>query len=61
MTSTISTGATNTIKRTSPFANALRNLTFQYYDGRVPPNHATSNKPDAPDCSRPPSPNPKFA
>ena len=62
MTSTISTGVTNTIKRTSSFANALKNLAFpQHDDGRVSPNHALSNRPDAPDYSRPPSPNLNFA
>ena len=62
MTSTISTGVTNTIKRTSSFANALKNLAFPHYDdGRVSPNHAMSNRPDAPDYSRPPSPNLNFA
>ena len=48
MTSTISIGVTNTIKRASSFANPLKNLVLQHYDGRVPPNHATSNKPGAP-------------
>ena len=62
MTSTISTGVTNTIKRTSSFANALKNLAFPHHDdGRVSPNHALSNKPDVPDYSRPPSPNLNFA
>ena len=62
MTSTISTGVTNTLKRTCSFANAPKNLAFpQYDDGRVSPNHALSNKPDAPDHSRPPSPNLDFA
>lgn len=62
MTSTISTGVTNTLKRTSSFANALKNLAFPHHDdGRLSPNHALSNKPDAPDYSRPPSPNLNFA
>lgn len=62
MTSTISSGVTNTLKRTSSFANALKNLAFPHHDDdRVSPNYALSNRPDAPDYSRPPSPNLNFA
>ena len=62
MTSTISTGVTNTLKRTSSFANALKNLAFPHHeDDRISQNHALSNKLDASDFSRPPSPNLNFA
>jgi regulatory associated protein of mTOR len=62
MTSTISVGVTNTLKRTSSFANALRNLAFPLIDdGRPSPSHTLVVRPDLPDVSRPPSPNLNLA
>ncbi|EGO19096.1 hypothetical protein SERLADRAFT_454001 [Serpula lacrymans var. lacrymans S7.9] len=68
MTSSISTGVTNTIRRTSSFANALRNLagTIAFPtvdDSRAPPSPGLSvlPRPDLLDASRPPSPNLNIA
>jgi regulator-associated protein of mTOR len=62
MTSSISVGVSNTIKRTSSFANALKNLAFPHADeGRISPNQHILVRPDLPDASRPPSPNLNFA
>lgn len=66
---TISSGVSNTIRRTSSFANALRSLangiTFpSMEDGRASPafNGSTSiTRVDPVDISRPPSPNLNFA
>ncbi|KAI0042582.1 hypothetical protein FA95DRAFT_1564189 [Auriscalpium vulgare] len=74
MTSTISSGVSNTLRRTSSFANALKTLAGgiafpSLEDGRSSPHHHTpmpsplagpaSDAP--PDYSRPPSPNLNFA
>ncbi|KAF9011295.1 hypothetical protein BDQ17DRAFT_1387682 [Cyathus striatus] len=67
MTSTISQGVSNTIRRTSSFANALKSLangiafpSLDGSDGRSSPGgvvHHDKHKPEIPDVSRPPSPN----
>ncbi|KAH7920933.1 hypothetical protein BV22DRAFT_765532 [Leucogyrophana mollusca] len=64
MTSTLSSGVTNTLRRTSSFANALRNLAggiaFPTMDeSRAPPSPGPTmqSKPEYFDQSRPPSPN----
>jgi regulatory associated protein of mTOR len=64
MTNTISSGVTNTLKRTSSFANALKNLagTIAFpsmEDTRTSPNLAHSS--ELADASRPPSPNLNIA
>jgi regulator-associated protein of mTOR len=62
--STISSGVSNTIRRTSSFANALKSLAGgiafpSTEDGRSSPSPASNShlRPDFPDLSRPPSPN----
>ncbi|EAU92443.2 mip1 [Coprinopsis cinerea okayama7 len=60
MTSTISSGVTNTLRRTSSFANALKSLAFSTIDdGRTSSSIPSSSqlKRDPLDYSRPPSPN----
>ena len=64
MSSTISTGVSNTIRRTSSFANALKHLAGgiafpSTEDGRSSPAQGSnpSPRPEFPDLSRPPSPN----
>ncbi|RDB29372.1 Target of rapamycin complex 1 subunit mip1 [Hypsizygus marmoreus] len=67
--STISSGVSNTIRRTSSFANALKTLANgiafpSAEDGRASPSHSGSSNPsrsECPDISRPPSPNLNFA
>ncbi|KAL4247407.1 WD repeat RAPTOR family protein [Abortiporus biennis] len=67
MTSTLSSGVTNTLRRTSSFANALKNLAGgiafpSLEDGRSSPRPSSShNKVEAGDVSRPPSPNLNYA
>ena len=69
MTSTISTGVTNTLKRTSSFANVLKNLagTIAFpsmEDIRTSPNPGLNHfasRPELTDASRPPSPNLNLA
>ncbi|KDQ62866.1 hypothetical protein JAAARDRAFT_188509 [Jaapia argillacea MUCL 33604] len=68
MTSTVSNGVGNALRRTSSFANALRSLagTIAFpstEDGRSTPSPTVSNpsRPDLLDISRPPSPNLNFA
>ncbi|KAI0271448.1 raptor N-terminal caspase like domain-containing protein [Gloeopeniophorella convolvens] len=72
MTSTISSGVSNTLRRTSSFANALKNLAGgiafpSIEDGRSSPyprnQTHTPQLPsvEVPDISRPPSPNLNFA
>ncbi|KAI0931160.1 hypothetical protein AcV5_005293 [Taiwanofungus camphoratus] len=68
VTSTISNGVTNTLRRTSSFANALKslagNIAFpSLEDGRSSPKPTSNSAPrfDAADISRPPSPNLNYA
>ncbi|KAH8094700.1 hypothetical protein BXZ70DRAFT_975660 [Cristinia sonorae] len=68
MTGSISSGVTNTLRRTSSFANALRNLAGGIAfptseDGRASPRLSQSgvSRMDASEISRPPSPNLNYA
>ncbi|KAH7911589.1 raptor N-terminal caspase like domain-containing protein [Hygrophoropsis aurantiaca] len=68
MTSTLSSGVTNTLRRTSSFANALRHLAGGIAfptmdDSRPPPSPVPTmqSRPDYFDQSRPPSPNLNMA
>ncbi|KAJ7699184.1 raptor N-terminal caspase like domain-containing protein [Mycena metata] len=67
MTSTISNGVTNTIRRTSSFANALKSLAngiafpaSEEPHAHQPPSDTTTLRPDS-EISRPPSPNLNLA
>lgn len=67
MSNTISSGVSNTLKRTSSFANALRSLAGgiafpTVEDGRASPKPpAEKLRPEIPGVSRPPSPNLNYA
>ncbi|KII94228.1 hypothetical protein PLICRDRAFT_101175 [Plicaturopsis crispa FD-325 SS-3] len=66
MTSTISTGVNNTIRRTTSFANALKNLAGgiafpSTEDGRSSPSPISARPPESLEVSRPPSPNLNLA
>ncbi|KAJ6601189.1 hypothetical protein DFH09DRAFT_1127079 [Mycena vulgaris] len=64
MTSTISNGVTNTLRRTSSFANALKSLAngiaFPAAEDTHPPPTDVAPRPDS-ESSRPPSPNLNLA